>query len=439
MITRVSIEDNKKESKALTQEQWDDLRHIAGRTVKSLCDKADGDTSLLVFPDSLGAYGDGVGDSVILNVQGDCISTGNLMGFVGCNQTMLRIYSRFDTVDSDYFMHYMLEKVLSINLFDLRYSTDSESVFDFILFLFPFFLNRAMAQGLFREYVTNYHNGDRVRGVIDVSRHIRFNVPFTGKVAYRTREHTADNNLIELIRHTIEYIRLKEFGGAILMRDEETKGNVSLIVESTPSYEKRDRERVINKNLRSKIHPYYSEYEPLRRICIQILRQEEIKYGEDKDAVYGVLFDGAWLWEEYLNTILPHPEFSHPENRRGLSKGFKSLFVSGNGRRYPDFFSDKMILDAKYKKYSGKSLSKVSPEDIAQVVSYMYVRQALMGGFLVPGGDRVSFEEDTLRGYGGKMFILNLPIPNPSENYEVFCGKLEENEKEMRAVLSSMI
>ena len=91
MITKVSIEDNKKEQKTLSQEQWDDLHKIAGRTVKSLCDKADGDVSLLVFPDSLDTHGDGIGDGTILDIYGESLSTGNLMGFVGCNQTMLRI------------------------------------------------------------------------------------------------------------------------------------------------------------------------------------------------------------------------------------------------------------------------------------------------------------------------------------------------------------
>ena len=316
MATKVTIQDNARDERlTLSQEQRNDLSLISGRTVKRLCNREDGDVSLLVFPDSLDAYGDSIGDSTIIDIRDDLVSTGNLMGFVGCRQTMLRIRSRFDNDENDYFMHYMLERVFAVNLFDLQYNTDPESVFDFVLFLFPFFLNKAMSQGLYKEYVTRQYNDSRVRGVIDVSRHIRLNLPFTGNIAYKTRELTSDNDLTELIRHTIEYIRTKEFGTGILTRDEETKGNVSLIVDATGCYEKRDRSRIVNRNLRSKIHPYFSEYEPLRRLCLQILRQEEIKYGKDDDTVYGVLFDGAWLWEEYLSTILPHPEFSHPENR----------------------------------------------------------------------------------------------------------------------------
>ncbi len=34
------------------------------------------------------------------------------------------------------------------------------------------------------------------------------------------------------------------------------------------------------------------------------LRYEKLKYGSGAKQIYGILFDGAWLWEEYLTTIL---------------------------------------------------------------------------------------------------------------------------------------
>ena len=428
MATTVTIQDNARNKRlSLAQEQWDDLSMISGRTVKRLCDRDDGGVSLLVFPDSLNEYGDKIGDSIIIEIQNDAVSTGNLMGFVGCRQTMLRIHSRFDKEGNDYFMHYMLEKVFAVNLFDLRHSTNPEAIFDFVLFLFPFFLNRAMSQGLYKEYVSRQYNDSRVRGVIDVSRHIRLNIPFTGNIAYKTREHTSDNDLTELIRHTIEYIRTNEFGAGILSRDEETKCNVDLIVDATGSYEKRDRGRVISHNLRSKIHPYYSEYEALRKLCLQILRQEEIKYGKDDDTVYGVLFDGAWLWEEYLNTLLSGIGFKHPQNKR--NRKAIHLFTQNRGPRYPDFYDEKIVLDAKYKKYEGKSLTDISREDVAQVISYMYVLKLENGGFLVPDGEIVDTKKEFLLGHGGTMYLINLPIPSGADSYESFCWQMASNEQ----------
>ena len=240
MTGTVSIQDNAHELKLkLTDNQWKDLSLIAGSTVKSLCNRDDSDMSLLIFPDSLGLNGDKIGDSTIIDIHNNAISSGNLMGFVGCRDTRLRIYSRFDNGENDYFMHYLLEKVFSVNMFDLKYSSDSESVFDFVLFLFPYFLKKALSQGLYKEYVTRHNNDERFRGVIDIPRHIRMNIPYTGNVAYKTREHTSDNDLMELIRHTVEYIRTKSFGFSILSRDEDTKAYVSLVVDATPNYEKK--------------------------------------------------------------------------------------------------------------------------------------------------------------------------------------------------------
>lgn len=429
MTGTVSIPDNVREKRlSLNEEQWKDLSLIAGRTVKNLCSRDETGMSMLVFPDSLDVYGDKISDSTIIDIQDDTISSGNLMGFVGCRKTRLRIHSRFDTGENDYFMHHMLEKVFSVNLFDLKYSTDAESVFDFVLFLFPFFLKKALSQGLYKEYVTYQHNDDRVRGVVEIARHIRLNIPFTGNVAYKTREHTADNDMMELIRHTIEYIRSKEFGAGILSHDEETKTNISLVVDATPAYEKKERPKVISKNLRTKIHPYYSEYEPLRKLCIQILRHEEIKYGKDDDTVYGVLFDGAWLWEEYLNTILEGLGFKHPENRVG--RGAIHLFMSNCCPRYPDFYNETMVLDAKYKRYREGGIIGISREDLAQVISYMYIKKLPIGGFLVPGGEHVRLECEKLHGYGGNLFLLNLPIPQDVNSYEEFLERMIFLEKD---------
>ena len=42
------------------------------------------------------------------------------------------------------------------------------------------------------------------------------NIPFNGKVACKTQEHSYNNFTTELIRHTIEFIKTFEFGSAVL-------------------------------------------------------------------------------------------------------------------------------------------------------------------------------------------------------------------------------
>lgn len=123
-------------------------------------------------------------------------------------------------------------------------------------------------------------------------------------MAYSTREYTYDNDMTELIRHTIEFMKSKRYGQSVLGLDQETIDNVKSIISLTPSYNKNERGAIIGKNLRHKSHPYYTEYQPLQCLCLQILRMEEVKYGETDEEICGILFDGTWLWEEYLNTIL---------------------------------------------------------------------------------------------------------------------------------------
>ena len=245
------------------------------------------------------------------------VKTGNLAGFIGLNDMYITIRSRFGTENGDdYFLHYMLKKVLSVNLFNLKHTATDEQVFDFLLHLFPYFLNKALVQGLYKEYRRNEYNDCNLRGTIDISRHIKCNVPFNGRVAYRTREFSYDNHVTQLIRHTVEYIRTKRLGEMVLHTNVDTQENVFQIVSATSTYQKQDRLQVIKSNLRPVVHPYYTQYVPLQKLCLKILSHERLRYGQNKDEIYGILFDVSWLWEEYLNTLLVPLGFMHPNNRQ---------------------------------------------------------------------------------------------------------------------------
>lgn len=411
-----------------------DLKEIANVKIgKKVADNP----NLLVFPQNLGVYGDKIGEQSIIGLQDDKISTGNIMGFVGYNETQITIKSRFVNGDEDFFLHYMLQKVFSINLFDIKHTTNQEQIFDFLLYLFPHFLKKALAQGLFKKYKRYEYNDANVRGPIDVNRHIRQNIPFKGTVAYSTREHSYDNEVTQLVRHTIEYIRTKEQGPAILNNDLETKTCVSQITMATQTYNLRDRNKIINKNIRPMRHPYYSAYTELQKICLQILRHESLKYGQEKDKVYGILFDGAWLWEEYLYTILKECGFRHPENKK--HKGGFPMFekqsdddaISKNSRRlYPDFWKDNFILDAKYKHLN----YGVGREDLYQVVTYMYCRKATNGAYVYPFEqelDITSYELNKTFGYGGYIHVIPFYVPQQCESWDDFFKKIRNCEESL--------
>ena len=437
MVSPILTTDNNLGKAIANEADLPNLKLIADIHIKDL--KIGDKPNLLVFPQSFDEYGDKIGDSNIISIVGDRIVTGNIMGFVGVNGTLLDIRSRFAAEDGeDYFLHYMLQKVFAINLFNIQHTTNQEQIFDFLLYLFPQFLKKALAQGLFKKYRRFEYNDANVKGAIDVNRHIRENIPFRGTVAYTTRSHSYDNEVTQLIRHTIEYLRTKEQGRAVLNNDSDTKTYVSQIVSATQSYNLRDRNKIINQNLRPIKHPYFSAYTDLQKICLQILRHEAIKFGREKDQVYGILFDGAWLWEEYLNTFLKGCGFHHPKNKesRGGIKMFdkpedEDLFDRNSRRLYPDFWKDDYILDAKY-----KHLDKgVGREDLYQVVTYMHCMKASNGGFVYPS-DIHNEQRYQLANDGGKINVIGINVKHQCDSFGDYVKKMQAEEN---AVINGLL
>ena len=84
-----------------------------------------------------------------------------------------------------------------------------------------------------------------IKGTIDVARHITQNTPFTGNVAYSQREYSYDNYLMELVRHTIEFIKKKPYGNNLLIK---VKDEVKLVVDATPEYEHYDKRKIVADN-----------------------------------------------------------------------------------------------------------------------------------------------------------------------------------------------
>ena len=419
----------------------EDLQRIANAQIKDL--KGDERPNLLVFPRDLGYYGDDVGEGQIIGFHDDRISTGNIMGFVGVNNTQVDIVSRFAKTDGeDYFLHYMLQRVFAINLFDIKHTLSRQPIFDFLLYLFPFFLKKALRQGIYKKYRRFEYNDSNIRGPIDINRHIRENIPFRGTVAYSTREHTYDNEVTELIRHTIEYIKIHPMGNGVLNCDQETKNAVMTVMQATPSHNSRDRNRILNLNLRPVTHPYYSEYTALQKICVQILRHETIKYGREKNKIYGVLFDGAWLWEEYLNTIFTKAKLviTHAKNKTG-ENGIL-LYENKRKRLYPDFYRKtgdakfSFVMDAKYK-HLGQNEDDISREDLFQMISYMHVLPARHCALLYP----IELKESNtsaivpssplqLQGDGGEIIGIGIPIVNEAE-FSKYCDSQGIIEKQL--------
>lgn len=401
---------------------------------------------IFVFPEKIHDAPDIEEEQVVLQSYNNCYRTGNIMGFLGCGSERLAIESRFSSGEKDYFFQYLLERVMNFpNVVDLSVDANQENMlFNLMLFLFPRYLKDALRKGLFKTYIRNQYNDSHVAGSMDIPRHIAQNTPFVGNIAYSQREYSYDNDLTELVRHTIEFIQRKPYGRILLSK---VKEEVSLVVDATNRYRVHDKQKVIAANQKAPIrHAYYREYRHLQHLCLLILQHQKHQIGTGTKQVYGILFDGAWLWEEYIN-LLVGDIFYHPMNRVG--QGAQRLFAGNIGLIYPDFISkdsqSRVIGDAKY-----KPAENIGNKDYLQVLAYMLRFDAKNGFYFYPStGDTQehrlqmnkgsTYEKNVVPRDDVCVVKLGLGVPECNGTYEEFTQKVRIAETVFQARLAECV
>ena len=401
---------------------------------------------LFIFPEAIKKVEDLTRDQMILQEFNGKYRTGNVMGFIGYGKERFIIQSRFCNDKEDYFLSYLLERVLNIpNIVSLDADTSSDKrLLNFLLFIFPKYLENAIRKGLYKQYIHKKYNDTNIKGKIDIPRHLTKNTPFIGSIAYSQRLFSYDNMLMELIRHTIEFIKSKSYGSIILS---DIKEELKLIVNATQSYRTCDRQKIIEQNKKNPIrHAYFREYSALQRLCILILKSEKHDIGSGIQNSYGILFDGAWLWEEYINILLSS-HFYHPKNKSKF--GAQQLFSDGKGLIYPDFISKstdpRLIVDAKY-----KPIENIRGRDYLQVLAYMYRFDASKGYYIYPDSEGQvplvlnlnkgsTYENNVSARNDVNIIKLGFKIPNKSADYDDFKMQIHESELVLQNFINSQI
>lgn len=227
----LKIKDNTQVKKA----QFSGVGNLVGKIADKTLEQLERE-GVFVFPEIIRDTEDLTKEQMILQTVNDTFRSGNVMGFLGCGDERLIIESRFCGESEDYFFQYLLDRVLDFpNIVDLEADANQDNrLFNFLLFLFPYYLKTAMRKGPFKKYIQCQYNDGNVKGTIDIARHIKWNTPFVGNVAYSQREFSYDNSLMELVRHTIEFIKGKPYGNNLLLK---VKDEVKLVINATPSYE----------------------------------------------------------------------------------------------------------------------------------------------------------------------------------------------------------
>jgi len=443
IMTTLIIKDNGLKSKSEFGELRELTNKIADKTLAHLEQEG-----IFVFPELVKNAKDISREQMILRSINKDYQSSNVMGFLGFGIDRLVIASRFSNGSNDYFFQYLLEKVLDVpNIMDLNTDANQDNrIFNLLLFLFPYFLKLAMRKGVFKTYIQNQYNDGNVKGSIDIGRHITNNIPFTGRVAYNMREFSYDNYLMELIRHTMEFIKKKPYGNNLLkkMNDE-----VTLVIQVTQNYKYYDRRKVVMENKKNPIrHAYYHEYRALQRLCIMILQHDKHQIGSGNQQVHGILFDGAWLWEEYIHSLIGDL-FYHPMNKegKGAQRLFSTLQEGKIGLIYPDFINkdtnNRIIADAKY-----KPINNIGNKDYLQVLAYMFRFDANQGLYLYPEKNNLdnltlmmnsgsTYESNVLKRDNISVMKCGLQIPTDINSYDDFVEKMKLSETNFLNILGS--
>ena len=402
-------------------------------SLKALIEKR----NVLVFPNSFQAGDD---SQYVLsmnhNQEGSWnVQTYNLIGYIGRGNAEIKINSRFDVPEHYNFLHYLLLKTQNINLFDCDVNSNLySSMFDLLKFLFPKYLDEAISSGLLKMYDFFAYDNSKLKGHIDVNRHIKNNLPFMGNIAYNLREHTCDNYIIHLVCYCIDYLQKDKIGRLLLAKDEVTKYHVEFVRSLGKSYRKNTLSQTLSKNLRTPIHPLYIKYRSLQKLCLALLLHRHISYYGSTEKVHGVLFDAAWLWEEYVALVIKD---SYKHIVRG--KGYK-LFSDGTStfqEIIPDFLSiqqeHRIVADAKY--ISLDDATHLSADRASAIyyktIMYMYRFRANKGLLLYPGSKNSSATSQRYNIIDTDGCLMKIPMKiSRKEDFWEFVEEMKLKEEE---------
>ena len=364
------------------------------------------------------------------------------------------IRSRFDVNESCEFSKYMLNKALGLKaniLQKVEPSVGRGEILDLILaIIFAIQIARAYRKGIYRRYRTYENNDSKLKGRIDVARHIRLNPIFNGNIAYSSREYTADNDMNRMILTAYTSLQKRQPG---LMRELEKKYTpvkdfISQLKNIMQPVSRQEARKLVQKERKKITHAVYSDWESVRKTAILILKYMGIAPEDDGTNVNGILINMNYIWERYLVQIVKEKI----ENKYQIEgkKSFGTFFCNGQSiELQPDLvisdkkvISDKnrplLIIDAKYKNEwenvaSNKS-DKPEREDCFQIMSYMYRAECKFGGIFCPQTkvrDDGKMKEYSIFGESDKEAIVtlfSLQINGIQGSSKEFAEEMEKRE-----------
>lgn len=309
-------------------------------------------------------------------------------------------------------------------------------------------LQAAWKKGVFRTYRTFSHFDSRIRGQIDILRHIRLTMGLdSGRAAYQTREYSPDNPYNRLILCAVDAAqrRYPQMMRRLFQQLPEYKAVVQLLRQLVPGSEQ-DQPRILLERTQHKItHPVYRSYEAVRLTARAVLRQMG-RGLHGRERTVGILLNMDQMWEKFLaRTLFQTSPEMYPQQSNDILNGHMTI--------RPDFYfpSLQVVLDAKNRPAWGDTLgenkwNEYVRDDVYQILSYMLALGCHDGGvifpirrshlkdpktdFLLPSSFQVPHKASSW-----KFWSIPFVIWDNSENYEEFQDAIRKQADKIRAYI----
>lgn len=326
------------------------------------------------------------------------------------------------------------------------YSTFSdEMIFEYLLVgLYKSAFSEAFENGIYKEYITEYVSTSKPKGQIDFQKLIDNFGLMDGKVHVSYRERSINNRINRLI--IAAYKKLKRqfpYLTEKMIDNSDEKRELDFLSFYIP-YNDQKETKIIQEAMKPISHPFFSNYEKLRIISIQILENNAVSpFDNDNDITNSILFYVPDLWEKFLEETL----FKLDILNIGTVDSQNTITVVDSLSIRPDFIARNnqeepiLVLDAKFK--PSWAAGRFDLNDYTKCIRDMNACNAHITGVIFPTNnnefDAVRVNNISEYNQIDKFLRVKLLVPEQGESYTLFKEEIECNIQESAISLTMIL
>ncbi len=369
------------------------------------------------------------------------VQTGNYLGKFKLESLEIDIRSRF----GDSFIKRMLNFANDVYLDDVNVYGQKATDLDFTQFilyhLFIQSLEKAYLLGIPKRYQNIQHHEMRLKGRLDINRHIKQDIPFLGKISSTSREMREVQEIVDVLYKAVTLI------------DDNANGITNNISHIKPHLKEAKSRQYVSQNTIAKAkactalrNPIFSPYKKILRYAEYIIKHNSLQESnsKSKDQYFGFLVNVAELFEIYVTKLLQRAFIEWNVHSPKIELYETNLFFAR--KIIPDIVmargDDILIFDTKYKRMNYKtryeSGGDLDRADFFQINTYMsYYQQqgknVICGGLLYPLSQKFAQEKchatHWLGNQKSRFIVDGVELSESGDNFivaeEAFIGRIK--------------